>query len=521
MMPDYIEEFIYYGDDIRIERFPADTRFIYANPPMNPLKDQGSAITRALDAPLGVDTLEKQLTSTSRVTITFDDPCLPIPLMRVDMRGLIIRELIERLFRIGIGKDQIRLICANGLHRKWTIKELSLVLGKKVIQEMGPERISCHDGTKDEDLVHLGSTRSGHEVEINRAVVDSDMTIYVNVNFTSMNGGWKSILVGLGSWRSIRHHHTPLQWNVEQSIMNPETNPMHIMLREMGKLVHKDCNIFQIETVMNNKVWPWPLEKILAPMNNGTHHSPPGTPMRTLFSAASYSPQLIKRFVRNNLVRSDYRLCGIWAGDVEEVHSHTLEMLLGQQNVTVDGQADILILGIPNLSPYSAQSIFNPILLRSLTTGYMLGLFKSRPLVREGGVIIAYNPGVEKFHPGHHPSYVDFWQNDLEDHYDPQECWDELAESYADNPRYKRLYQDSFAYHGTHCLMNWMWSGMSMKHVSEVILAGAKEPETARKIGFRPAANFTAALALAREMMGADAKISYQVIPPMFCVDVK
>jgi hypothetical protein len=520
-MPDYTEEFIFYGDDIRIERFPADTRFIYANPPMHPLEDPYSAITQALDEPLSASTLEQQLTSTSRVTIAFDDPCLPVPLMRHDVRAAVIEELIRRLYKIGIGRDQIRLICANGLHRKWTLKELSLVLGRKVIKEMGPERISCHDATEDDELVHLGSTPSGHEVEINRAAIDSDVTIYVNVNFTSMNGGWKSILVGLGSWRSIRHHHTPLQWNAQHSIMNPETNPMHIILREMGKLVKDHCNIFQIETVINNKVWPWPIEKILAPINNGAHGAVPTKPMQTVFSLASYAPQPLKRFVRNNLVRSDYRLCGIWAGDVEEVHRHTLEMLVRQQNVPVDEQTDILIFGIPNLSPYSALSVFNPILLRSLTTGYLLGLFKSRPLVREKGIIIACNPGIEKFHAGHHPSYVDFWHSDLENHYDPQECWDELAESYADNPRYKRLYRENFAYHGTHSLINWMWSGMSMKHIREVILAGAQEPETARKIGFSPAADLSTALAMARDMTGAHATITYQVIPPLFCVDVK
>ncbi len=520
-MYDYIEEFIFYGDDIRIERFPADTRFIYANPPMNPLGDPYSAIRQALDEPLGVSSLEKQLKPSSRVTIAFDDPCLPIPLMRNDVRGTVIEELIKRLYKIGISRDRIQLICANGLHRKWTLKELSLVLGRKVIKEMGPDRITCHDATKDDDLVHLGSTPSGHEVEINRAVIESDVTIYVNVNFTSMNGGWKSILVGLGSWRSIRHHHTPLQWNARQSVMNPETNPMHIILREMGQLVQKHCNIFQIETVINNKVWPWPIEKILAPISNKAQGAAPTKPMQTVFSLASCAPQPVKRFVRNNLVRSDYRLCGIWAGNVEEVHRHTLEMLMRQQNVAVDEQADILIFGVPNLSPYSALSVFNPILLRALTTGYLMGLFKNRPLVRKEGIIIACNPGIEKFHAGHHPSYIDFWQNHVESHYDPQQCWDDLAEPYADNPRYKRLYQDNFAYHGTHCLINWMWSGMSMKHTRQVILAGAKEPETARKIGFTPAADLPTALAMARNMAGDHAHISYQVIPPLFCVDVK
>jgi hypothetical protein len=205
---------------------------------------------------------------------------------------------------------------------------------------------------------------------------------------------------------------------------------------------------------------------------------------------------------------------------VELVHEKTLDLLFRQQNVKADGQTDILIYGVPNLMPYSAQSIFNPILLRSLVLGYLLGFYRNRHLVKEGGVIVACNPGIEKFHSAHHPSYIDFWNNDLEHHSDPVECWDTLAEPYATNPRYIRLYQDAYAYHGTHVLMNWVWSGMCFKHVKAVILAGAKEPETARKIGFIPAPDLNTAISMAREMTGAASQLACQVIPPQFCVDV-
>lgn len=520
-MSGHREEFIFYGDDIRIERFPADTRIFYANPPMEPLPDSAKAIGDALDNPLDALPLERQLHPGSRVTIAFDDPCLPIPLMFDDIRSAVIREILKRLYRIGIPKERVRLICANGLHRKWTLQELSLVLGKKIVREMGPELITCHDGSREDELIHLGTTPDGKEVEINRAVAESDITIYVNVNFTSMNGGWKSILVGLGSWRSIRHHHTPEQWNARESIMNPERSPMHAILRDMGKLVKKRFNIFQIETVLNNKVWPWPVDRFLAPVNSPERHSAPGAPTRAMLSLASFSPAWLKRYARNSLVRSDYRLCGVWAGDVDRVHDHTLELLARQQNVEIRDQVDVLILGVPNLSPYSSQSVFNPILLRSLTMGYLIGLFKNRPVVREGGIVVAYNPGIEKFHPGHHPSYVDFWNNDLEEHYDPDVCWSRLSEKYAGDPRYCRLYRDAYAYHGTHSLMNWMWSGRCMQHVGEVILAGAREPRTARKIGFTPAPDFATALSMAREKAGRRSSIGYQFIPPLFCMDVR
>lgn len=53
--------------------------------------------------------------------------------MRNDIRGQIVNRLLTRLEKAGVKPENIRLICAVGLHRKWTIDELAIVLGKKVI----------------------------------------------------------------------------------------------------------------------------------------------------------------------------------------------------------------------------------------------------------------------------------------------------------------------------------------------------------------------------------------------------
>jgi len=512
-----IEELMFYGDDVRIARFPERTRFFYANAPLLPAEDPLGVISRALDHPIGAKPLEQQLTGKSRVTIAFDDLCLPIPLMFGDPRKMIIEVLLARLFKIGISKDRICLICANGLHRKWTHHELSIVLGKKVMGVIGRDRIFCHDATEPSQLIHLGEDASGREIEINRAVDESDITIYVNVNFTSMNGGWKSILVGLGSWRSIRHHHSPREWNGMDSIMDPGRSPMHLALNGMGRIVKEKYNIFQIESVINNRVWPSLLAPVLSPFGTRPRSVVTKTALKTLFGAAALSPQFMKRFVRNRL-RAGYQLVDVFAGDVDQVHPKTLERVCAQQNVRVSEPADILIFGVPNLSPYSMLSVFNPILLRSLVLGYMRGMYQDRPLVRENGVIVACNPGLEKFHPGHHPAYIDFWKNDLESHRDPEECWRTLSEPYAQNPVYLEKYRNNFAYHGTHGLINWMWSGMALRQVKGVVLAGAREPDTARKIGFIPAPDISSAINMAKELTGPDATIGYQMIPPLFGV---
>ena len=107
----------------------------------------------------------------------------------------------RELKKAGVAKDNVRLICATGLHRKFRLWELERVLGRKVVEYFG-ERIVCHDAEDRNNLVYLGQTESGYDVEVHRAVVDSDLLIYVNTVATAFNGGWKSICVGLASWRS-------------------------------------------------------------------------------------------------------------------------------------------------------------------------------------------------------------------------------------------------------------------------------------------------------------------------------
>ena len=56
-----------------------------------------------------------------------------------------------------------------------------------------------------DNLVDLGTTpEHGYRVEVNKAVVDDDLTIYLNCStFRGFQGGWKSICVGLSTYRSI------------------------------------------------------------------------------------------------------------------------------------------------------------------------------------------------------------------------------------------------------------------------------------------------------------------------------
>ena len=63
----------------------------------------------------------------------------------------------------------------------------------------------------------------------------------------------------------------------------------------------------------------------------------------------------------------------------------------------------------------------NPILVMCTGLGYFFNLYRGKPLVREGGVVIMSHPTPWEFHPVHHPSYIDFFEQVLAETTDPVE----------------------------------------------------------------------------------------------------
>ncbi len=505
---------VFYGDDIVTVTLPDSTRVITPPAPADGIEDYEGAVREALHNPFGCESLSKLVGPNSKITIAFDDPCLPLPPMARDLRGRAVEVALEELFRAGVSKDKIRLVCAVGLHRKWTSGELKHLLGQKVWAEMGPSRITNHDAEDPDGVCELGLTEDGRPVEVNRLVKDSDLVIYVNINWTAMNGGWKSILVGLGTFNSIREHHNSKA--LEQgSVMDPHRSRFHDILAEMGKVLSQNSNIFTIETVINNRLWGSLVGRLLS-IDSGD--KPAGVPLPLRLS--SMLPTGLKRLITGSF-RSRYEPVAVHAGRIDDVHPLTLEAVDAHHNVTVRGQSDALFLALPNISPYSSFSRINPILAMNMALGYVYNMHRRMPLVRRDGVLIVMNPFLPGFHKKHHPSYVEFYEKVLPQTGDPGEIEERFEMDFAKRPEYIQLYRHHYAYHGVHPLYVWCWGTMAMRNLSRIIAVGAVDKRVTDRLGIENAATVEAALDMAAETLGKDFSLTYPAMPPIFCADVK
>jgi hypothetical protein len=219
-------------------------------------------------------------------------------------------------------------------------------------------------------------------------------------------------------------------------------------------------------------------------------------------------------------IEAPYATTSVQAGFTPAVHDITLEHVYQQHLVEVEGQTDILTMGIPFISPYNPEGIMNPILVMCMGLGYLFNMYRNKPLVREGGVVIMTHPTYADFHPVHHPSYIDFYEQVLVDTTDPAEMAVRWEKQYAQDEWYRHLYRTSYAYHGVHPFYAWYWGAHGQQHAGKVIVVGG-DPQAVRRIGFTPASTLEDALEIATDTVGRSATISHLHVPGVLVADVK
>ncbi len=507
-----------YGSSFLIDKLPKGTRIIYPPKPLKGIENPAEAIEYALEHPLGKKPLSKQLKKGMKVTIAFDDISLPLPPMKYpDVRRTAMKIIFRKLKQAGI--DDVHLIVAIGLHRKITKHEIEEMLGKDIVDEYWPDRLYNHDAENPGGIVYIGKTEKNEKIYINKRVAESDLVIYLNVNFVSMDGGHKSFITGLCDYKSISYHHNHHTLMNSKSYFDPEHSMLHDTIARMGRVVEKKINTFRVETALNNDLFPFYIKFLQK------RHYELTLLDKIMMRATSFIMNLLPGNLQrkiNSSIRADYKLIAVNAGEVEAVHKKILEANFKQYEVDIDGQSDILIGSIPDISPYSVNSIMNPILFVCLAHGYFFNLYRGKPILKKSGVFICMHPLTDEFHLGHHPSYKDFFENILSRTLDAHEIEMKYEKSFAENPRYKEAYRKGNAYHGVHPFYMWYWGYYGFKYAKKTIVVGAKSRKVLERFGFVYAKNLNEAHRIAKKILKKEnPSISYLRAPPIVSVKVK
>jgi nickel-dependent lactate racemase len=267
-------------------------------------------------------------------------------------------------------------------------------------------------------------------------------------------GGWKSVAVGLSTWKSIRWTHTP-----DGMSMSVRHNRMHDVFNEMGEHIERTLGkrIFKFETILATAT----------------------------------------------------KIGRCWAGGITETRAAALEVLEQRhppRRSEASEPADVVIYGIPAWSPYATFSKVNPLLtLISTAMGYLGGYIEA--LGKPGCSVIIATPCPEDWDRQHHAPYPEVWDRVLSQTRDPYEITERFGEHYATNQEYIDLYRNNYAFHPVHAILA-THPLKRLKHAGRVFVAGADDPKVPQHVGFIPTKTVEDAIAEAERIHGNDCSIA-------------
>jgi len=166
-----------------------------ARGPDGPAPEVGLVLETALGAPIASQPLDQRVRRGDRVTLVVSDAT------RDEPRRELVAALRERLVDV-----ELTLAVATGTHGPCPIERLGIP--PTLLRDA---RIVMHDGHCDDDLVVVGTTRSGTPVRLHRCAVEADLIVATGAirphYFAGFGAGIKAVFPGLGGAREIRINH--------------------------------------------------------------------------------------------------------------------------------------------------------------------------------------------------------------------------------------------------------------------------------------------------------------------------
>jgi Lactate racemase N-terminal domain len=490
------------GDRFRLEKFPLGTRVIYPAESLAHVPDLGEAINAALNAPLESEPLSSLLEPDMRLTIAFDDIGTPTPRMRrPDIRGKVIEAVLTLAAAAGV--DDVALVSGNGLNRRMTPEELEYIVGERVFRSFYADGLlTNHDAEDANNLAKIGGTVAG-EIALNARAAGCDLLIFVHLIDAPPHDS-AAIAAELGSTATIG----------QLSGLRAQGNDPSA---EIADLVSSAVRVFEIDVVLDNDVFASPLEFL------GHREWEWSLKDRATWFGVrrglEWSPQRARRRLMNR-AEADYHATLVTAGAPAAVQRVSRAQITAQQLVEVSAPADVGVIGVSAHTPYSVDSVTNPILAVWAGLAAAFGTHTGTPFVRPGGALILYHPLHAEFSPLHHPSYVDFFADVLPVTTDPEQISTDYEEKFANDSWYVHLYRTSQAFHGVHPMYLWYQIGAARRHCGDIVWAGA-DRESAAQMGFRAASTLADALEMVASTVGRTPSISYLHAPPRVLVDAK
>ncbi len=440
-----------YGQGAMPAELPDDTDVFIPgitvpDPPCIP-EDQLEEKTReSILHPMGMEPLSKLAHKGSKVTIIFPDRVKGGE-QPTSHRKISIKIILEELYKAGVEKKDILLICSNGLHRKNTEQEIHAVLGDELFREFWyTHQIINHDSEDYEHLADLGLTDRGDPVLMNKYVFDSDVAILIGHTqgnpYGGYSGGYKHCATGITHWRSIASHHVPEVMHRADFTPVSGSSLMRTKFDEIGQHMEEKMGkkFFCCDAVLDTK-------SRQIEINSGW--------------AKVMQPHSWKT--------ADKRTYVHWA----------------------EKKYDVMVFGMPQSFHYGDGMGTNPIMMMQALSAQII---RHKRILKDNCVILCSSICNGYFHDELWPYLRELYAMFQSDHMNTLPDMNRYGEYFSTDAEYIRKYRYCNAFHPFHG-----FSMMSCGHIAEtntsaIYIIGAEQPGYARGMGLKTRATFEDAL---------------------------
>jgi hypothetical protein len=461
--------------------------------PPAPLQDVPAATREALRFPLAGRPLDQLVTRGGAATIVIEQPVLPIPGAQAEPRHAAIAAVADELARLGVAK--VTILVAGGLLRRTTPREIGSLVTPEFRRRFRG-RLIVHD-VEGDDLVDLGDADDVW-LRANPALVETDLVVTVTAAETVLHGGPAALLAASGK-ESLIAAEAP-------SLLEPSTSSGWRLAREVERRIAERVPVTGVSLVLDTPRLLGPVAGY--PFDQAAIDRMVGSRLRRVVQRA---PGALRRRGLERLPRS-ISTAAVFGGTPSVAHAEALLRGTLFKGLEVPEPLDAVVIGVPPTTPSIPRERPNPVSAAYLGLGHALRMWRNVPPVTAGGTAILVHPFPRRFpRPTQTPYRALFFDTRTAGDGDALR---EAEQAAALDERLLAEYRAGRSAHPLQPFAEWRACVSTTHRLGAVLIAGCRDAQAARQLGFVGVHGLGAAVEMARGR-GAQ-RIGYLLSPPYF-----
>jgi lactate racemase-like protein len=468
--------------------------------PSEKLVDTAAAVRDALRFPLSGSPLEALATRGGTATLVVQAPELPLPGAQVDPRREALAAAIDELERLGVPSRRQTILVAGGLNRRAGQRELETLVAPSFARRFHG-RVEVHD-VESPDLVDLGAV-GRTPLRVNPLLLETDLVLCVTAAESVLHGGPGALLGACGA--------EALRAGTASSLLETAAAHGWQLGVALERLLSARVPVIGASLVLNPPRLAGRFRDY--PYDDDALRHLARSPLRRF----SLLPSSVRRRLLQDLAR-ELTAVAAFAGPPSVAHAEALLRGIARRAVRLERPLDAIVIGMPWKHQHSPRERLNPITVASVALGLALRLWRDAFPVADGGTAIVLHRFSRHFAHGTQDPYRALFHS-LRDGRTAADLAAGEREARED-ARALDAYRAGRACHPLLPYLDWESCRPSLDRLGAVLIAGCRDHQAARTLGFVPTHGVTSALEMAHGRAGGEARIGYLLGPPYFPLEV-